>query len=657
MRPEEKTWFNQLLLHHKDSYYNSGGSFEVGLSSNTSDFKTFSSVSLNISITNGIKKVYNLNYQNAIDLMRSFKEVTDNIQKIFESTSSIDILKRYYSDKSLKVKFANLNGDYVTSLSIINNQSDFTEVIIPYSTVFIPFCLLLKSFIENFLKLNIDLSLRSTISESLTYITQIKDSIKTIPSSIISYVGDQGLITNTAENAEVAPTKARDSSELDSEMEQTYTELNNFLGEDMNNIIIPELNTLSVEKEKEIRIIESQFMNNVLKGDINTLEYMISSLSVVKNPLQTIYTTILSSITNLSDKFSFFPGTFDDEIKSYCYLSKSIYNYYFRRYSDHNTSIPSAIPALKVRVSSCTDENLNLAYDLLLILAYVRVLRSKLEIKESSCIKNKAIFYMGLRLFFDPFVFSFMDNKDPNIIKSCVLDRFKYYSKQGFFKSYSTLLDSYRITDITENEVMAIINQLAEKVFRKGVFVDILHNDYYNEKVLRIPSKNSLTLEQIIEDGIPLQSYVYSKITNLKDDEEFEKIISSYEGVISDPVSDAFLGKKRRENKEKESNIVRASKFYSTDIPEEFRNDFIEHVKNIGNFDYDFENDKFTIEEFKDNIIKVLYVWNESEKNITYTEFMTKIEECVLSKDLILTKYKSQKVVSDSDESWVDLLN
>ena len=122
MRPEEKTWFNQLLLHHKDSYYNSGGSFEVGLSSNTSDFKTFSSVSLNISITNGIKKVYNLNYQNAIDLMRSFKEVTDNIQKIFESTSSIDILKRYYSDKSLKVKFANLNGDYVTSLSIINNQ-------------------------------------------------------------------------------------------------------------------------------------------------------------------------------------------------------------------------------------------------------------------------------------------------------------------------------------------------------------------------------------------------------------------------------------------------------------------------------------------------------------------------------------------------------
>ena len=65
----------------------------------------------------------------------------------------------------------------------------------------------------------------------------------------------------------------------------------------------------------------------------------------------------------------------------------------------------------------------------------------------------------------------------------------------------------------------------------------------------------------------------------------------------------------------------------------------------------------FPIEEFGENIIKVLYVWNENEKGILYTDFMSKVESCLMTKELILTKYKSDNAPVEFDESWGSILS
>ena len=644
MALEDKTWLNQSLMYHKDFMYNSGGTFEVGLSCNTGDFKTFSATGLNISVTNNIRKVYNLNYQSAVDLLKSLGDLVKNISTALSTSNSIEVLKKHQMDKSLKIKVVKLNEEFVVSISVINNTTDYTEVIVPYSSIFIPFCSLLKTFVSDFIKLNLDFTLRSTISESLENIKLIKDSIKTIPSSIIEKVGDQGLKVNSL----IEPTE-----EL-LEVNDMYKQLDTFLENNLDNIIIPEINTVPVEKKEEIRKIESDIITKVFKGNLATLEFMMSSLPISNDPIQTLITTILENVS-LPNNFKFFPGSSEDDLKSLKFISKTVYNYLFYRFSSMGYPIPSVIPILKIKVNGIMQENLNIAYDFLLISAYLRILKNKLETKESNSLKNKSLLYFAVRTFIDPFIFSFIDSKDIAVIKSCVMERFKSYKSIGFFKTYEELLVNVRISEITENDISLFINELGEKALGKAVTIDKLHEQHYETKFVRLPTKNSLTLEQIIDEAIPFQQHIHSKGISPQDKEAVDEIIQSYKKPLSETIIDHFFGRKKREVKEKETNLVRACKFYSTDIPESYREEFINFVKERNVADYNFNESKFPLEEIKDNIIKVLYIWNECDKTITYTDFMSRVETCIPNKDLILSKYKVVKT-EVVDESWTDFL-
>ncbi len=59
----ERIYFNQNMLYHKDKTYNSGGSLEVSICNNTTDYKTFSAPTLHISVIgeNNLRRLCSLN--------------------------------------------------------------------------------------------------------------------------------------------------------------------------------------------------------------------------------------------------------------------------------------------------------------------------------------------------------------------------------------------------------------------------------------------------------------------------------------------------------------------------------------------------------------------------------------------------------------------
>lgn len=647
---DEKIWLNQVLLFHKDSYYNSFSSLDISLCSNTSDFKSFSTVNLNISIlTEKMRKVYGLNYQNAYDLLNSIKEVIPNISKAF--TSNISIVKRHYSDKSLKIDFTVINNESVVAISILGVGGDTFKIIVPYNTIFIPFCNLLKTYISDYIKLNLDLTSRAISSEIQFNINELKNSVKALPTFLIPSI-DKIINQDLTQENKLIEVEVGEEKRFD-DFTETINDLDSFLGKDMQNISIPDLDNIEV-KESLTRVIKSELVNNVLKNDLSKMEFLIKNISTSDNPLKSLISRFKESFENKN--IEFLPNISIDEEKSFCYISKCLYSYYFHRYVNQEIAIPSSTVVLKYNPTNYSDDNLNLAYDLLLISAYIRSLRSKLELKESSSVKNKGLLFLELRLFTDPLVFSFIENIDPNIIRSCVSERFIYYKSIGFFKEYENLLDSYKCEKVSESEISSIIREFCEKVIVKKVpFIKDLHNLYIEKKFFRLPFSNNLELEQIINQAIPLQNYIFIN-ADINNDKSVVDSINEYNESLSDEVRKIFLTfKKKKEVREKESNIVRAFKLYSTEIPERLRNEVIEYAKLVEENKFDLC--VFPIEEFGENIIKVLYVWNENEKGILYTDFMSKVESCLMTKELILTKYKSDNAPVEFDESWGSILS
>jgi hypothetical protein len=666
MNYQEKSWFNQILLHHKDTFYGTNGNLEISMSSNTSDYKTYSSVTLNFSITNEkIRKVYSINFQNALDLNKAFKGIYED-ESNFVEKRPVEVVRKYYSDKAIKFGFLRLNNDKVVAISIVNSSSDFTNIIIQ-SNVFECFLFFLKSFITDYLKLNCDFTSKFILSELLEQNKMLKDGIKSIPSSIINGVGNNGIGKCSPELIEADEQVVNSMSE----MELTLNDLDKFLGENLSNIIIPEIAKIENEKiiEKSVELLTSDFVKNVLKGKLVNLENIMSSCSSTPFPSLCFGERVMNESAS---QFELLPGIEADELKSLAYLSKSFYNNMFFRYLDDGVPIPAGIPLLKYMPKSSVPENISLAYDLLLISSYIKVLRSKLEMKERDCQKNKSLFHMSLRLFTDIYSFSFLELiSDKLTIKNCITERFRQYDQNGFFDDYKKILSDYRLDQVTCKEIEGVVDEIKSKVIGTQLFVTEVHNQYYSNAFLLVSSKNNLNLEQITETLNPLQSQIYKKKINPKNKELLISFIESNYDVKNEsikPVIDIIKNSgvdssAFRKVKERETNILKISKFYINDIPEKYKADFIEHVRNFKDENFDFSDSNFPIEEFNEPILKAIYIWNMYDKSMSYADFVVKIENTSMSKDLILSKYRAPIVVSeevkvnieDDDFDWDSL--
>jgi len=619
---DNKVWFNQLLFYHKDIEFNSDGTIELALSSYTSDYKTFSAPNLIFSIiNNNSRRSFTLNYQNAVDLIDSLRGILNN-PDIFKS-DGIELFKKYHYDRSLKITFRKFNDNQIVTINIYYNESDFGKIIIHFN-LFKAFASLIKYYIEKYIDIGFSMSNRTISTEILEQLKGVNVSIRTIPSMFPASINIKNIETDVPDS-------------ILKESEEKIQELDSFMETSLENIVLPEEKVIPVETKQEGKVeINSKFLDKVMSKDLSVLENLITSASVSQYPINAISETIKKSLG-----IDLLSGISEKDLKSSLYISKLIYLTSLNCYSNFDVPIPSSLPVIKAKLTNkMSSETADVIFDLLTFSGYVRCLRSKLESKINDATTNKAIFYMGLRCFTDIFVYSFLDDLDPNVIKSCVLNRFKDYRDKKVFENYDELLTSYSCSLVTEKDMNDFMNILITKVIGKSKFIDEMHSDMYSKKIVKLNPDNNFSLEQIIKMVIPAEVF-----TRLQND------IKDYHEELPENVLELFkVVEEKKEVKKKEAkknNIARFVKAFENEIPEKYRSDFLTYIEGLSN---NFDYTKFRLNEFGDNIVKAIYEWNESNKNEKYTDFYDRCENSLMSKDLILAKMNTKK--EEKSEDW-----
>lgn len=651
----ERIYFNQNMIFHKDRNYNSGGSFEVSICSNTIDYKTFSAPTLHISVIgeNNLRRLCSLNYSDSVDLFVSIKDILSNIETIYSTNRNNILLKKYQFDRSLKFEFVQIQnmGDRVVSVSVIHSSSDFTKVVIPYS-VFSAFAIgILKYFVNEFVNISFGFTTRNLLTEILEQNKMIRNGIMILPTSLINNNLSKDISFENIESSQI---------------EETIEDFDKFLGKDMENIQVADLDNKSIIEEKPKNLeINSPLINKTLTKDLSVLESMLSAAITRSDPMISIFEGFRRSM-NLDDSFSFLPNITKNDLKSFLYISKLIHDLYLNLYMEKNVSIPSGFQILKYNVddiNSIDNFNINLAYDILLIMGFIKEFRSRMESRESDSNKNGAIFYLRLRSFLDPLVYSFIDPNKSKIILNIVATNFEKYLEIGFFKHYQDILITNGFKEIDVNDIKNFCNEFYEKVLKKedtfSININNKHEELYKTGFLRINSDNNLNIEQIINELIPLEVLEKTGVDLTEGSENLKKVQENLK--ISDLVISVFLRKNDQKSKEIKKEIVtnlsKTIKFFNNEIPIKNREEFFKYIDDLKFNNYDFLNTIYDEEEFGENIVKSLYIWNESEnKEEPLTTFRIKLEECILTKDLILVKYKSKPEIENKEEWNLDLL-
>lgn len=655
-----KIYFNQNMIYFKDNTYNSGGSLEISFSSSTNDFKTFSSPKLFISVIgeNNLRRICNLSYVDSVDLFSSIKDVIKNISSIYSNGNSNVLIKKYQFDRTLKFEFIKINngGDEVVAISIIHSNSDFTKVIVPYSVFFSFSVGILKYFVNEFVKISFMFTNRNLFTQILEENKQIKNGILSLPSSLV-HKQDSTIGVSPSVPLE----QVEDNFENVNNISETINDFDNFLGKDMENIKVPDLENTSLIEEKPKNLeITSLFINKTLNRDLSVLESMVTASITKPDPMVTLFESFRLSM-NLDKSFSFLPNISTSDLKSLLYISKIYHDMYLNLYTNQNYAIPSSFSISKYKVNNLENVdyfNIQLAYDLLLIIGYLKIYRSRMEARDSDGNRNGSIFYLRLRTFLDPLIYSFLDENKGKIISTNLCSNFEKYSNVGFFDHYQKILEENNSEKITLNDIRNFCEELNEKVLKTGILslnTDQKHQELFDAEFLKLKYDNNLSIEQIINELVPLEVYKNIGIDVRENSPDMTKILENIK--ISDEVLDIFYNRKSdiKDKKEQQSNLSKVVRFFNNEVPIEFRDDFYKYIDEEVKYEkFNYFNEKFNMIELGENIVKSIYVWNESEnKKEPYTTFRTKLEECILTKDLIIAKYEDKREeVVEIGEDW-----
>jgi len=284
-----------------------------------------------------------------------------------------------------------------------------------------------------------------------------------------------------------------------------------------------------------------------------------------------------------------------------------------------------------------------------MLVVYIKIVYSKLSPKIIDIYDNKKLLYVASRLLLDPLVFSFL-SEDEYIIENEVMLRFEYYNNNEFFKEYQTLLSNCDLKSVNVDEFKDILKKIID-IGKKSPVIEKIHNSNFEAGKLKIPSVNTLKLEQIINEVIELEVSI-----KLNPKEKIDDLIKNNEMNISEDVVKLFKNNKpQRQLKDYGTNLVRFMNFNKSEILDKYKDEFLDYVKSLklNNFDYE----KYSLEEMSENIIRGIYVWNESEsKEDKYTKFFAECEN-TLNKDMIISKIKSTKELPIEDMPWFESLN
>jgi len=603
MYDNETNWVSQTLLYYKDEKYASDGTLRVSIYTNTKDYKSFNPPTFGINISNQFQRNYNLSLIEASDLAESFKHAFKKSGSLFQEKSQI--IKQNKTIQFIIEFTTSQNEDLIVKLMLKMGDTDYTICIIPAS-IFQIFANRIKYFVDKYDDIcmrQYQVALQGDLTEALK---QLPGLIKGMPSQILPA---NYLDRSAPPEEEVKKT------------EMGIEDLDKFLGPDMKNIRVAEL-----DKEKEVPVtdVDSPFVEHFIKNDLRNLETILNNTSSIEE----IGLKMMQDMKLNADGFSMLPGIEDEELKSLLYISKLLINTIEISWTKFETPIPSSISILKYKAKdNVQPENLELAYDLLLFGGYIRSVRRRLEDKIGDANENKALFHLKFRCYLDPFCYSFLEKADKTKLTSIIVNRFKYYDKLEVFKDYKNALKLYNCIEVTEADIISYVNEVSEKVIGKSLFILDLHDTLQKQNNFRIGSKSNFTKEQIINEIVPL--------------EISESLGQDTSGIeVSDEIKNFFKSRGKVEKKvEKKNHLSRVIGTLKNDIPEKYREEFIEWIYKFDNKNFIFD-DKFPYSEFGDDIIKALYVWkpeNDSRIASSLKYYQTQIENEVMEKQYILS--------------------
>lgn len=632
---ENTKWFSQTLLTFKDKQFATEGYFRVAITTNTEDYKYFQTPMLNISISNAnnYQKSVNLNIQNAEDLVESFDKIIKQL-----NGNDLVIEKDYNKKSKLYFKFAvdNSTQSRVVVTEIYSNDTDAVKIIIPLKPTLQSFLRRLRYFVDKYDNICIKLLTQSINYENTSIIQQLPGLIKGISSQII----EQDIILDSR-----APEP--DPSEV-AQTETVSYDFDKFLGDDMENIKLPEteINGIVQQNQAETIVeINSSFMTKVLKNDLTTLESKLTSFAVSKNP-------VIDMAEDLRNQLGFdvLSGINDDDRKSLSYLSKLLLEYNTKAYTINETPIPDKTTTLKFRGKE-SKENIELAKDLLTIIGYMRLLRRRLETKFDNAYDNKSLVYIYLRFIMDAYCFSFLQNFTHSEIKASIMNRYKYFNKIGIFEGYKKVLDINNCSAITDNDIEGFADEVYDNIV-KTPMIDQIHEMMIKSGFVKLPSKNTFNLEQIINEFVLLEVNEMLGF-DFKDDTAVSKLRDS---GISDEMIKFFKGNKKINVKTKTKKITplqRVVEKFQQDIPEKYKEEVKEYIQNLEYKKFDFSNCKWPLEEFDSRVVVAFYIWDvesDPEMKTNFTHFMSLVESEQMTKDDIIIANK--EVVKNENKTF-----
>jgi hypothetical protein len=558
-----------------------------------------------------------------------------------------EVQRKYQKNMVLYIQFfvESNNNDSVVDIRLFSNETDFTKIIVSIE-IFSTFVKCLRYFVDNYFNMCIELLKQSIQSEVVQIVHQLPSLIKGISSQIVS----QDIILDNAapkpEAKEVAQTQA------------TIEDLDKFLGEDMENIIVSELDE---EKKPAIIEVDSLFVKHLLKNDLSNLEIMMNNHMMNPDPLISFSSEVQKKLgPEIDGEFTLFPDINDDDLKSLVYMSKLYYSIAHMNHFMKDTPLPNSMPVFRYDPKNNRTENIEIAYDLFLFNLYIRTVRSRLEGKSRDVSQNKALFHIQLRCFTDPFVFSFIGKVESQNLESIIYNRYKYYDSIGVFDKYKDLLKIMNCPEVKDHDISSSVVEAIDKVIDKSPNINILHKKASVNNNFRLSSRNNFNLEQIINEIVPLE--VAEKLgKDIKDEEVLKEI--NRNTPISDEILNFFIKGKTKVKVKKENgfnnNLERVVNFFSDEIPDQYKERFLKCVKNGGLDKFDLKTDEFPLDEFGENIIKALYLWDpKGDPQITksYKHYQSKIEDEFMEKGLILAKVKSEETTESESDGW-DILS
>lgn len=632
MNNENTKWFSQTTLTYKDKQYSTDGYLRVSLSSNTEDYKFFNPPLFNVSISNQISKSCNLNIQHAEDLLESF---TSALKQLNGDDTIVE--KHYQKNTKIFFKFAmtTTTNERVVVIEMVTSETDAVKIIVPLKPTFQSFLRRLRFYVEHYDEMCFGLLTETFKSEANNIITQLPSLIKGISSQILSEVPEQETITDTPPWVDEEAVKETAGNILD---------LDKYMGPDMENIKIPEIDGGKTEEKVKIVEIESDFVDKVLKGDLHNLENKLTGFAVSSNPIHDLAADLEQELG-----FKLLNGINEDDEKSIIYVSSIFQNFYSKSYTINGEAIPGATPTLKFK-GKADPQNIEFAKDLVVIIGYMRIVRRRLESKISNAYDNKSMVYLLLRCMMDPFCFSYLDSLTRNDMLSSIQNRYEYFNSIGVFDSYKQILVDNRCTEIDSRDISLFAEEVVDKIIGKTPTIDILHEQLFSSGNLRLPSKNTFNLEQITNEFVPVE--VNEKLgADYKEGNVAEK--AKEQLGISDEVMQFFIGKqkvKKTTKAEKITPLKRWIEKFKQDIPESYREDVIKFVKSMNYDIFDFGKSPWPLEEFDERIIKALYVWdpNSDEKmKSNFEHFASLVENEAMTKESILISNKIE-----NSEGW-----